>query len=591
MNPLHKTFASLAVMVLAFAAAPVAVAQLCPDSTPYFHGLGGSFTGLNEDWVSGFAMKLGEPAINNGSQAFICTSESTPGIELCQPESAPTGAVTIAGNWGNPGVTGCPVMYGDPSGASPIAVYVTSVDGEGTATHRGRYVLMSVGWWGEAIYYLLDLAHPELDPVSGIAGPLNAASIPEPRVTSLEVHPDGTAGVRLEWNAAVAYDECAANLVGTCPEGSRPGVLSGYTLFQLVRACADPPTSGLSSNWIQFVGVADLSWTGNVPYDPTGVTCTYMALGLVVDGQSNVGASNTAVSGHVTISTSDCDGEGIPDSLDNCPCINNPNQLDTDHDNIGDACDNCPFVANANQTDTDGDGVGDACDNCPVTFNPLQANADGDARGDACDNCPTSPDNGMDSDLDGLADCADNCPLVPNAAQLDRDNDHVGDVCDNCVALANSGQFDADGDRRGNVCDNCPNEPNFDQSDIDSDGVGDLCDVCPTIPNPPNPNQDPSVCEPLLIDIAIDYLPQGAGTVSWNTQSEVDVVGFNVVSFAHGARLQLNPAVIPCVHCSDGRGATYQFIVAKHKSAQQIFVELLRTSGTVQVFGPAVRSR
>src|SRR5689334_23358327 len=98
-----RVFAVLTAIALALAAAPVAIAQECPESTPYFHGLGGSYTGLNEAWVSGFAVKLGETAINNGSQAFICTSESTPGIELCQPESAPAGAVTIAGDWGNPG--------------------------------------------------------------------------------------------------------------------------------------------------------------------------------------------------------------------------------------------------------------------------------------------------------------------------------------------------------------------------------------------------------------------------------------------------------------------------------------------------------
>ena len=590
MNPFHKVLACLAAMVLAFGADHVAVAQQCTESTPYLHDLGGSFTGLNEAWVSGFAVKLGEPAINNGSRVFICTSESTSGIDFCQPESAPTGAVTIWGDWGHPGVTGCPVTYGDPSGASAIAVYVTSVDGEGTATHAGKYVLMSVGWLAEQAEYLLDLAHPDFDPVIGVAGPLSAALIPVPHVTSLDVRADGTAGVTLEWNAAVAYDECAANLVGTCPGGSRPGVLSGYTLYQLVRECSNPPTSGLSSNWATLADVAGLSWTGNVPYDPAGLSCTYMALGLVVDGRSNVGTSNSAVSGHVTIGTSDCDDEGIPDPVDNCPCLRNPNQADTDGDNIGDACDNCPHVANTNQSDTDSDGIGDACDNCPATANPGQQDADGDLRGDACDPCPTTPDSSIDSDLDGLADCADNCPLVPNPAQLDFDTDGVGDVCDNCLNEPNPDQSDIDGDGAGDECDNCLNEPNPDQSDIDGDGVGDICDVCPTIPNPPNPNQDPSACIPSVSQVTIEYLPQGVGMVSWDTLTEVDVVGFNVVLYSKGTRRQLNPAVIPCVHCSDGLGATYQFTVPKHKSGQDIFMEMLRSSGVVQIFGPAVRS-
>ena len=45
----------------------------------------------------------------------------------------------------------------------------------------------------------------------------------------------------------------------------------------------------------------------------------------------------------------DADGDGIPDSQDNCPNAYNPNQEDTDSDGIGDRCDNCPTVANANQ--------------------------------------------------------------------------------------------------------------------------------------------------------------------------------------------------------------------------------------------------
>jgi len=84
----------------------------------------------------------------------------------------------------------------------------------------------------------------------------------------------------------------------------------------------------------------------------------------------------------------DTDGDGVGDSLDNCPTVSNANQADTDSDGIGDACDNCPNIANANQKDTDGDGVGDVCDNCPTTFNTDQTDSDGDGVGNACDPTP-----------------------------------------------------------------------------------------------------------------------------------------------------------------------------------------------------------
>jgi len=58
----------------------------------------------------------------------------------------------------------------------------------------------------------------------------------------------------------------------------------------------------------------------------------------------------------------DRDGDTIPDAIDNCPLVANPDQTDTDSDGLGDACDNCPLVYNPDQQDVDGDGLGDVCD-------------------------------------------------------------------------------------------------------------------------------------------------------------------------------------------------------------------------------------
>lgn len=58
----------------------------------------------------------------------------------------------------------------------------------------------------------------------------------------------------------------------------------------------------------------------------------------------------------------DIDGDLIPNSLDNCPTVPNPNRANADGDRYGDACDNCPFVANDGQEDYDNDLQGDVCD-------------------------------------------------------------------------------------------------------------------------------------------------------------------------------------------------------------------------------------
>jgi hypothetical protein len=238
--------------------------------------------------------------------------------------------------------------------------------------------------------------------------------------------------------------------------------------------------------------------------------------------------------------STDTDGDGIPDNLDNCPTIANPSQKDTDGDGIGNRCDNCRQVANAGQEDADADGVGDVCDLCSDTSADVPQ-LDGSLRtavnGDGCSvsqRCPCDgpPDidvawkshgryvacvarhsirffgrglmsnqerralrraaahslcgkrhkvPGVDDDGDGVPNLSDNCPTVANPRQADTDNDAIGDACDD----------DKDGDTVLNASDNCPRVANAEQTDdtdvqpnqsVAPDGVGNACDLCPNTP-------------------------------------------------------------------------------------------------------------
>lgn len=70
----------------------------------------------------------------------------------------------------------------------------------------------------------------------------------------------------------------------------------------------------------------------------------------------------------VADSTADSDHDGIPDIVDNCVAVANPDQHDEDGDCLGDACDGCAWQPNgaADTVDSDSDGLADVCDPNPT---------------------------------------------------------------------------------------------------------------------------------------------------------------------------------------------------------------------------------
>jgi subtilisin family serine protease len=87
---------------------------------------------------------------------------------------------------------------------------------------------------------------------------------------------------------------------------------------------------------------------------------------LVTNPDNGLSFRRSDVGSAIQSLSPDSDGDGVPDSSDNCPGTANASQADGDGDGVGDVCDNCVGTPNPSQADGDGDGVGDACEEAAV---------------------------------------------------------------------------------------------------------------------------------------------------------------------------------------------------------------------------------
>lgn len=250
------------------------------------------------------------------------------------------------------------------------------------------------------------------------------------------------------------------------------------------------------------------------------------------------GTTDSLVANVTLLVGEDADGDGYPNSLDNCPSDVNVGQEDFDGDDIGDACDDdldgdgflngedlCPGVPD-DGLDLDEDGLGDACDSdrdgdtlandleIAWLLNPNLADTDSDGLDDGLEfgSGEEARDTDDDGTIDALDDDSDGDSMldsfeagdpdaavfprdfdedsVPDYLDRDSDNDGVDDAVDNCYNLFNFDQGNIDDDAYGDSCDDdidgdglensndvCPAVFDPQQYDSDEDGVGDLCDA------------------------------------------------------------------------------------------------------------------
>lgn len=144
-----------------------------------------------------------------------------------------------------------------------------------------------------------------------------------------------------------------------------------------------------------------------------------------------------------------------------------------------------------------------------------------------------------------------------------------------CIFLGMGYQFDAGG--------GCVNP-----TTCNIFGEGVVSPMVSVNPNPIKANNAAPVTD--VVTTIQASKSQGKGTVSWETGIEMTTLGFNVIGTKKGGgETQLNSSIIKATEGTTGKGAAYTatFDGGQLKGSTSVYVEIVKTDGSKERFGPA----
>ncbi len=201
-----------------------------------------------------------------------------------------------------------------------------------------------------------------------------------------------------------------ATAIGCMPDPGPPAPPSGASIFNpgantlFETENAEITIVGLDPNTVCFTtdgsppAYADGSCSGGTTQLLTGnkitIECgededgdTFKTVTIVYNWYDSTPSASASyrLACKVPVEIPNSDNDSWNDLEDNCPLVDNEDQLDDDNDGVGNACEGIEI------DDMDGDARADQIDNCPEIWNYDQANEDGDEFGDVCDDEPRGP--------------------------------------------------------------------------------------------------------------------------------------------------------------------------------------------------------